>query len=246
MADKKYLIGNWKANPASEEEAVHLASDIESSLEGLVNSEIVICPPFLYAVSVRSALRNSKLGVQNISAFTTGAFTGEIAGSQLADLHVAYAIIGHSERRKNNRETDRDVYAKMKACLINDIIPILCIGAGLEAGDDEARIRSVLRKEFMHATDGVYIPKLLVAYEPAWAIGTGLSATPQHVDAISDFIRSVSSSDHIAETVVLYGGSVHAGNAADFRNIDGFLVGGASLDPREFAAIAKSLIANEA
>ena len=186
---RRFIIANWKMNPTNKEEASALAAEVESQLpESQADREVIVCPPFIYLQSVRSVLNKSKLGSQDISCFEGGAYTGEVSGRQLYNMGVGYCIIGHSERRQFIHETSEEIRAKLRTCLDNKMIPVLCVGGGLKASDDEATIRAMVRKQFNEGLDNSPIDVLLVTYEPTWAIGSGRTPDPDHVSRISAFL----------------------------------------------------------
>ena len=239
------VAGNWKMH-TDLAEAVRLASDVARVTEpGAV--AVAVCPPFISLEAVAEMLGDSgvRLGAQNMHAEDKGAFTGEVSAPMLSSVGCHYVILGHSERRQLFGETDEGVSAKAHAALGHGLVPIVCVGETLEqrqAGDAE----SVVRSQLSGSLAGVSIDRadaLVVAYEPVWAIGTGETATPEQAQAMHLMIR-----DHLADLLgavgrkveLLYGGSVKPGNAAELfaqPDIDGGLIGGASLDADSFAAI---------
>lgn len=241
----KYIIGNWKTHPDTDEEAVNIAQEIEKRLDSVTGVNSVICPPFVYMTSVKSILRTSKLGAQNMSPFESGSFTGEVSVSQLKDLKVQYLIIGHSERVTYFNETTEHMRDKASLCLKNKITPVVCLGAGLKPGDSAEKIKSKLRRQLADVLPTGAIDNIILVYEPAWAIstsGSGQKPTGAHVKEIVGFLRSLVDKEHVASFSVLYGGHVNGADAKEFNEADGFLVGAASLDADEFYAIAKTLI----
>ena len=211
-------------------------------------AELLICPPFTSIPICRFFLERSSIhwGAQNVYPEEKGAFTGEVSPSMLKELGCSYVICGHSERRQILGETDDFVARKVKAVLQADMTPVLCVGETMEereAGKTEERIESEL-KAVLSALDKKEIPHLVIAYEPIWAIGSGAAATAEEAEKISAFIRGVvkeAGGKKAAEDVrILYGGSVKGSNISDFLNekdIDGALVGGASLKPEDFLDI---------
>jgi triosephosphate isomerase len=214
--------------------------------------EIVVIPPFTDIRSVQTLVDGDRLrllyGAQDLSTAESGAYTGEISGSMLNKLGCTYVLVGHSERRANHNEDDAKVNKKIKAALANELKPIFCIGEELairEAGDHISFVLEQLRNGLkgFHKPD---LKKIVIAYEPVWAIGTGKTATPEDAQevcsAIRDELRKIGS-DEIADNCrILYGGSVKSINTLDIMkeaDVDGALVGGASLDPEEFARISK-------
>lgn len=244
--NKKIIIANWKMNPSSQGEALRLIKSILSQTLSK-NVELIIAPSFIYLESIKKLLpKEIKLGAQNMSFAERGAFTGEISGLMLKNIGCDYVIIGHSERRYKIGETDETINLKLKEAFKASLNPILAIGEK-ERGDD---IVKVLNSQIKSALDGVKaseIGRLIVAYEPIWAIGTGLSDTPDHALSSALLIRKIVGNlytpDFAVDLPVLYGGSVMAQNSADFIGqvgINGALVGGASLNTLEFLKIIKS------
>ena len=240
------IVGNWKMNTTVAEGEV-LAAGIRSGLPHGTGVEVVLCPPFVSLVSVKAALKDSEIsiGAQNLYHEANGAYTGEISAAMLAEI-CRYAIVGHSERRSIFDETDEAVNLKVRAALGVDMTPILCIGESLderEGGSAENVVESQLRA----GLNGVEVgPGIVVAYEPVWAIGTGRSASPEIAQAMMAHIRGtladIGGEDAAAEVPLLYGGSVNAGNIAGYLiqpDINGALVGGASLDAGSFVEIVK-------
>ena len=243
---KKYIIANWKMNPSSSEEALRLIKNT-MTVQLPKNIELIIAPPFIYLYLVKKNFKNEiKLAAQNVGWFERGAFTGEISGLMLKNIGCDYVIIGHSERRHKIGETDEMINLKLKAAFKAGLNPILAVGEK-ERGDD---IIKVLNSQIKSDLDGIEtseISKLIIAYEPVWAIGTGLSDTPDHALSSALLIRKIIGNlytpDFAIDLPVLYGGSVTAENAADFigqTGINGALVGGASLNIEEFLKIIKS------
>jgi len=240
------IAGNWKMN-TTVSEAVKLVKEMLPELEPIDNVDRVICPPFVSLAAVKELLKGSavKLGAQNMYFEEKGAYTGEVSPLMLAEL-CQYVIIGHSERRQYFSETGGIVNKKVLAALKVDLKPILCIGEKLEeneAGQTEAVVTEQLRSSLAGVED---LSRLIIAYEPVWAIGTGRAATGEQANEIIGLIR-----DHISRQYdksvaqdlrILYGGSVTADNNAEFMRqpeIDGALVGGASLKAEQFLSIVK-------
>ena len=240
------IVGNWKMN-TTVAEGEELAAGILSGLPHGTGVEVVLCPPFVSLVSVKAALKDSEIsiGAQNLYHGANGAYTGEISSSMLADI-CRYAMVGHSERRSIFDETDEAVNLKVKAALGVGMTPILCIGESLDernGGDAE----SVVESQAIAGLEGVEVGSgVVVAYEPVWAIGTGQSASPEIAQAMMAHIRqtlaAIGGEDAAAEVPLLYGGSVNAGNIGGYLSqpdINGALVGGASLDAGSFVEIVK-------
>ncbi len=214
------------------------------------NVSLLVCPPYPYLASVASQLQGSSvaLGAQNVSEHQSGAFTGEVAPAMLQDVGCRYAIVGHSERRTIYGETSVQVAEKMAAALDAGLIPILCVGETLEERESGST-EQVVGEQLAAAVDRNGIAAFassVIAYEPVWAIGTGKTATPEQAQDVHHYIRSVLAGHDasVAENVqILYGGSVKGDNAAGLfgmPDIDGGLIGGASLKPADFLAIARA------
>ena len=255
MARIPLIAGNWKLNLDHLEAtyaAQKLAWLLQDGKHNFGDVEVVVLPSFTSIRSVQTLVDADKLdvkvGAQDLSAQTAGAFTGEVSGAQLAKLNVSYVTVGHSERRDYHGETDAVVGAKVKAAFDHGIVPILCIGEGLDVRKEGRQVEYTLA-QLDGALDGLPADRakqLVVAYEPVWAIGTGEVATPADAQEVCGAIRTRLGElygDDVADAVrVLYGGSVKSGNIAAImaeKDVDGVLVGGASLDPEEFSKIAR-------
>jgi len=245
---RKFLIaGNWKMN-LLRDSSVALAHGLLDELQGDPNVEVAVCPPSVYLHDVGAALRGSQiaLGAQNIYPAEEGAFTGEISGKMLVDLGCKYVILGHSERRTLMGETDAQVNAKIYAALKCGLLPIVCIGETLEqreAGNTSKVVRDQLRGSLAGMTIE-QMSKTVLAYEPIWAIGTGKTASPAQAEEVHADIRALLvelfGDATASKTIIQYGGSVKADNALELLgqpNIDGALVGGASLKAETFLPI---------
>jgi len=238
------IAGNWKMN-TTVSEAIKLVNEMRSRLDEITNVDKVICPPFISLAPVRELIKGSsiKLGAQNLYFEEKGAYTGETSPLMLADL-CEFVIIGHSERRQYFNETGEIVNKKIRAALGAGLKPILCIGERLEE-NEAGRTEEVVTEQLWSSLTGINYPRgLLIAYEPVWAIGTGKAATGEQAnETISLIRRNVAKlyGKEIAQDMrILYGGSVTAENAAEFINqpeIDGALVGGASLKADQFLSI---------
>ncbi|MEE6272453.1 triose-phosphate isomerase [Georgenia wangjunii] len=249
------MAGNWKMN-LDHHEATHLVQKLAWTLKDAKHDyaqvEVVVVPPFTDLRSVQTLVDADKLGIrygaQDVSAHSSGAYTGEISAGMLAKLGVSYAVVGHSERRQLHAEDDALVGAKAKAALGAGIAPIICVGEGLDvrkAGDQVAYTLAQVDGAYA-GIDAEQAVKTVVAYEPVWAIGTGEVATPEDAQEVCGAIRARLAElydDSVAQAVrVLYGGSVKSSNVAALMvkpDVDGALVGGASLKAEEFAAIAR-------
>jgi triosephosphate isomerase len=240
------IVGNWKMNTTLAE-AIDLIKTMQSGLHKIQGVEKVLCPPYVALVAARAIVKGSsvKLGAQNVFYEEKGAYTGEISPLMLADL-CEYVIVGHSERRQHFGETNEIIDKKVKAAVKRGLKPILCVGETLEE-NEAGQTKEVLGKQLIAASDRLYyLSGLVIAYEPVWAIGTGKSASGDEANRTMGFIRQFIDRLHgkgIANTArILYGGSVTSGNIAEFMQkpeIDGALVGGASLKADEFLSIVK-------
>lgn len=239
------IAGNWKMNKTIEE-AIKLVREIKNNLRDDV--ETVVCVPFtsLYEVKKEIAGTSLKLGAQNMHWEDSGAFTGEISPIMLKEIGVDYVIIGHSERRQYFGETDETVNKKIKSAIKHNITPIVCVGETLEQRENNIEkeiVKSQVLKAFS-GIEGIDMEKIVIAYEPVWAIGTGKTASKEDANDMISFIRNIIMEEYgkeIADRVrIQYGGSVNSGNITEIMNqsdIDGALVGGASLKPEEFVKL---------
>ena len=240
------IVGNWKMN-TTVAEAIKLASEITSALPQQTGTEVVVCPPFVSLLAVHDVLKNNNMliGAQDVYYESNGAYTGEVSANMLKDI-CQYVILGHSERRAIFGETDAVVNLKVKAAVGAGMTPIMCVGENLEERET-GRAESVVESQVRSGLQGVDIGAgLVVAYEPVWAIGTGQSASPEIAQAMMAHIRKTLAAiggERAADRVpLLYGGSVNAGNIGGYisqLDINGALVGGASLDADSFVEIVK-------
>jgi triosephosphate isomerase (TIM) len=253
MSRKPIIAGNWKMN-LSHLEAILLVQKLAASLneQQLSEVEVAVLPPFTALRSVQTAIDGDKLllalGAQDLSPQRSGAYTGDISGAMLAKLSCTYVLAGHSERREYHNEDDETVNAKVHAAFRNELTPILCVGEGLpirEEGTHVAHCTTQLDAG-LKGLKPEQIKQIVIAYEPVWAIGTGKTATPEDAQEVCGAIRARISEVYGAEVAdavrIQYGGSVKAANIASIMakpDIDGALVGGASLDAEEFASIAR-------
>jgi triosephosphate isomerase (TIM) len=254
LADRKPIIaGNWKMNQ-THTDAIALVRTLSYELKekDYERAEVVVCPPFTSLRSVQLVLEDDyipiALGAQNLYWADDGAYTGEISGAFLKALHCTYVIVGHSERRKLFGETDETVNKRVEAAFRHSLVPIFCVGETdeeREGGSTEEVLGRQVR-EGLAGFSAQQIGSLVVAYEPVWAIGTGKAATPEDANETIGFIRKTLASitsDDVAQSIrIQYGGSVSAGNIAQLMaqpEIDGALVGGASLEAKSFAMIVK-------
>ncbi|MDP3984150.1 MAG: triose-phosphate isomerase [Acidimicrobiia bacterium] len=250
---KDLIVGNWKMN-ATHLDAIQMIQKLSYRLDpdDYDRVAVVVAPPFTALRSAQTVIEADRmlieLGAQHVHWEESGAYTGEVSALMLSRLAVRYVIVGHSERRQHFGESDQDVNKRVRAILKHDMTPVVCIGESLdqrEAGDERNVVRSQLGGGLSRLTAD-QLEKVVIAYEPVWAIGTGRNASPDDAGNMAEFIREslieIGSSD-IAEAVrIHYGGSVNAGNVRDLmakKHIDGALVGGASLDPDQFAAIVR-------
>lgn len=245
---RKLIAGNWKMNKTAADGAA-LTKEIVEQVGRETAVDTVVCPPFTALESVRHVLEGQavKLGAQNMHAEKNGAFTGEISAEMLRAHYVTHVILGHSERRQYFGETDALVNKKVLAALANELRPILCVGETL-AEREGGKTLEVVKTQTEAALAGVkpeQITSVIIAYEPVWAIGTGRTATPAQAQSVHAALRMQlqTAGDAAARVRVLYGGSVKADNAAELLampDIDGALVGGASLKAAEFIAICRA------
>ncbi len=243
---KPLIVANWKMYK-NIGEAKNFIQEFLPKVHGLTEVDIALCPPFTCLDSVRQSLNGSgvNLGAQDVFWESQGAFTGEISPAMLLDLNCQYVIIGHSERRHVIKESNSIINRKLQAAHQAGLIPIFCVGETLEERE-EGRTRNVLKEQLELGLQNIPAGKLVIAYEPVWAIGTGINASPADAQEMIGFIR-----DYLAiiydrtwaeGVIILYGGSVKPDNAASFivqRDVDGALVGGASLNANDFASIVR-------
>lgn len=242
---RKLVVGNWKMHGSRAANAQLLAGLKEA---GPWNADVAVCVPFLYIAEAALALTGTSIafGSQDCSSHEQGAYTGEVSSAMLADVGCRFAIVGHSERRAYHAESDQLVADKAKAALAHGVMPIVCVGethAEREAGQTEAVVKRQLAA-VIH-TLGHCCGEMVVAYEPVWAIGTGLTATPEQAQAVHAVLRAQlhAATDRSSVMRILYGGSVKADNAAELfsqPDIDGGLIGGASLKAADFSAICRA------
>ncbi|MDQ0285144.1 triosephosphate isomerase [Desulfofundulus luciae] len=246
------LAGNWKMYKTVAE-AVEFVRRLKEALSGVRGVEVAVCPPFtaLYAVARELAGSNIALGAQNMYWVEEGAYTGEVSPVMLKEIGCRYVILGHSERRQYFGENDENVNAKVKAALKHGLVPIVCVGERLEereAGHTEEVIAGQVRRS-LAGLSGTELAGLVVAYEPVWAIGTGRTALPEDAQQVNAFIRhllaGMGGREAARQVRIQYGGSVKPENAAELLgqpDIDGALVGGASLKVDSFAAIVRAAL----
>ena len=249
---RKLIAGNWKMN-LGYKESEKLAKEIESKLEknNLKKLDVLVCPAFVSLGIVNKTIKDTeiKLGAQDLFYENDGAYTGEVSANMLKSVGCEYVIIGHSERRKYFHETDKVINKKLKQALESGLKPIFCVGESLEEREDEI-FEGVVEKQIKEGLAGIdneQMKSIVIAYEPVWAIGTGLNATPKQASEMHGFIGKTISQIYDKEMaenlIILYGGSVNGKNAKDILSacgVDGALIGGASLKADEFCEIAKT------
>lgn len=241
----KLVAGNWKMN-ASKSQATTLITEILVEQERFNGVEVAVFPPFVYLEHVAGLVQGQvTVGAQDVSDRSQGAFTGDVAASMLADLGMSYVLVGHSERRQLHGETDQVVARKVQAALSVGLKPVLCVGETL-AERDAGLVKEVVARQLNVVLEHVGVEgfsNVILAYEPVWAIGTGKTATPEQAQEVHACLRgllAVASAELAEKVRILYGGSVNQGNAAALfalPDVDGALVGGASLKAQDFIAI---------
>ncbi|MFH1226966.1 MAG: triose-phosphate isomerase [Planctomycetota bacterium] len=255
MSIRKLIVGNWKMltspDGTSLAEAKSLVKALREGLADFTNADVGVCPPYVHLSAVAELISgfNIKLGAQNVYFQEKGAFTGEISPLMLKDIGCEYVIIGHSERRTIFKEDDDTINKKVKTALKAGLTPIMCVGETLQQRQEEIT-EKIIRFQVERGLDDLSpedVKRVVIAYEPVWAIGTGKNATPEQAQAVHLFIRKLLvliANDQVAQTKqIIYGGSVKAENAKILMtqpDIDGALVGGASLNVESFIKIVKS------
>ncbi len=241
----KLVVGNWKMNGGLSANAALLA-EIAAGWKPSPGRDLAVCVPYPYLPQAQGALAGTPIawGAQDVSEHDAGAYTGEVSARMLVDFRCRYAIVGHSERRQHFGDTDAIVAAKARAALAAGITPIACVGETLAERERRVTEAVVLRQlDAVLATVGSEATRLVIAYEPVWAIGTGRTASPAEAQAVHATLRARLAKEDAVDIPVLYGGSVKADNAAALfamADIDGGLIGGASLKAAEFLAIARA------
>ena len=240
---RRLVMGNWKMHGGRAANAA-LLKGLMAGAGGAAGCELAVCVPFPYLAQAREALGNSSIswGAQDVSAHDHGAYTGEVSAAMLADFACRWTLVGHSERRAMHGETDQLVAAKAAAALAAGITPVVCVGESL-AEREAACTNDVISRQLapVLALGAASVMRMVLAYEPVWAIGTGRSASPEQAQSVHAHIRQALSALGAGPVRILYGGSVKAANAANLfvmPDIDGALVGGASLVAEEFLRIA--------
>jgi triosephosphate isomerase (TIM) len=244
---QKLIAGNWKMNGSQDANATLVAA-LRAGLDSPLGCGVALCVPAPYLAAVAALVQGSSMvvGAQDVSEHDAGAYTGEVSAAMLKDLGVRYAIVGHSERRQYHGETDAVVAAKAQKALAYGVTPIVCVGETLqerEAGHTEEVVKRQLAA-VIH-TNGHCISEIVVAYEPVWAIGTGKTASPEQAQQVHAVLRAqlLAATERAARISILYGGSMNAANAAQLLaqpDIDGGLVGGASLKAADFLSIVRA------
>ena len=239
---QKLIVANWKMNPETAEEAKKLFDSVKNGVKKVKNIEVVICPPFIYL----PLLKGLALGAQNVFYKESGAFTGEVSPLMLKNLNVQYVILGHSEARKYLNETNELINKKIKEVLAVGLKPIICIGE--KEGEDKNKVLQEQLKECLKSIEKKEFEKIIIAYEPVWAIGTGkncsIEETMNSVLLIKKIIADLYKKEIAEKIRIIYGGSVNGKNSREYilkGGVSGLLVGGASLDVNEFTQIVKSV-----
>ena len=243
---KKVIAGNWKMNMLPDE-TIKMIEELAPLVEG-AQSEVILCVPFtdLFYALLTAQNTNIKIGAQNMHFEEKGAYTGEVSAQMLKSIGVEYVIIGHSERRQYFNETDETVNKKIKSAYANGLKPIVCVGETLEQREAEKAVEVITKQTelALEGLDNEQVASTIIAYEPIWAIGTGKTATKEDandaIKAIRDKICQIYGQNVAERVIIQYGGSVKSANAKELfemSDIDGGLVGGASLKPEEFSKI---------
>jgi triosephosphate isomerase len=249
MARTKLIAGNWKMNQTVAE-ATGLIAALKAQAAAMEGKDVAVCPPFTTLATVAAAVAGTpiRVGAQNVHWADSGAYTGEVSAAMLREIPVTYVIIGHSERRQYFGETDKTVNQRLLAALKAGLTPIVCVGELLqqrEANQTEAVVTTQIR-DSLAGLSAAQLAATVIAYEPVWAIGTGKTASPEQAQAVHALLRALLRQSHgaVADSVrLLYGGSMKPNNAAQLLSqpdIDGGLIGGASLDVEQFMGIIKS------
>jgi triosephosphate isomerase len=242
---RQLVVGNWKMN-GNQRTNAELLAKVVAGWQGKHNADVAVCPPFPYFQHTLELLVSSSivLGAQSVSEYEGGAYTGEVSARMLADWQCRYVIVGHNERRRMQQESDTQVAQKFVAVQREQLVPILCVGESLEQRETGQAL-AVIHRQLNAVVESVgcdAFEHAVVAYEPVWAVGTGKTATPLQAQEVHHFIRELLG-DVGQRVRILYGGSVKANNAAQLfamTDIDGALLGGASLDAEEFLSICRA------
>jgi len=248
---KPLIIANWKCNPTTLQGAKKLFDLVKNGLRGIKNAEVIICPPFTFLSNLKIQDLAFKLGAQNCFYEEKGAFTGEISPPMLKSLGCQYVILGHSERRRYFSESDETINKKLKVAIKAKLKPIFCIGESQE-GRKRNKTQTVLKRQIEKGLKGIKekeIKNIILAYEPVWAVGTGKACLPNEAKIVSLFLRKIITRNYSSaiskKLPILYGGSVNSENAKDYifkAGMSGLLIGGASLNAKEFVKIVKEVI----
>jgi len=250
---RKIIVGNWKMNYTLSE-AIDFVNGLKGNISKVNNIEVGICPTAICLSDIKKLVKDTdiKVGAQNVYYEDKGAYTGEVSVKMLKDINIDYCIIGHSERRQYFGETDEGVNLKAKKLIEQNITPIICVGESLSQREENIHF-DLIRNQIQEAFEGIEennVHNIVIAYEPIWAIGTGVTATSAQAEEMCKYIRDVISeiyNENVAESIrIQYGGSVNISNIDELMampNIDGALIGGASLKP-EFIDIIKSVEKN--
>ncbi len=244
----KLIAGNWKMNGGLQANEQLLLALKQSAVLSSSKVELLVCPPSVYLPQVQSLLADSPIrwGAQDVSAHDNGAYTGEVGAGMLKELGCQYVIVGHSERRQYHAETDAMVAQKAQKALANGLTPIVCVGE-TGAQRDQGQTNEVVKRQLaavIHAL-GACASEIVVAYEPVWAIGTGKTASPEQAQEVHAVLRAQMAAASASRNRILYGGSMNAANAAQLLaqpDIDGGLIGGASLKANDFLAIYQAAL----
>lgn len=250
---KSLIVANWKMNPETEKEAASLAESIERGIKGLRDIEVVICPPFIYLSNVKGQLLTAYLGAQDCFWENEGAYTGEISASMLERFGCSYVILGHSERKNYLQESPDVINKKLRTVLQTGLTPIVCIGEKDKDGVDSRKAVERQMRDILKNIDKAQIPRVVLTYEPEWAISTSKHAKPstpldakKTIQFMKTVLTDIFGEFEASEVKILYGGSVDSRNIADFityGETDGALVGGVSLRAGEFVALVKNATA---
>ncbi|MDY3331574.1 MAG: triose-phosphate isomerase [Pelistega sp.] len=244
---RRLVMGNWKMNGSLQTNQALLSAivrAVQAEPSIYQKGQVVVCPSFPYLAQAAQLVESSPigLGAQDVSIAESGAYTGEVSAAMLKDMACQWVIVGHSERRAYHGETSDTVATKAKTAIAHGLTPVVCVGESL-ADRESGRTLAIIEEQLkpVLALGSSALSQLVIAYEPVWAIGTGLTATPEQAQEVHAFIRAQLVASGVAQVQILYGGSVKATNAADLfamPDIDGALVGGAALQAEEFLAIA--------
>jgi len=249
---KPLIVGNWKCNPSTLAEAEWLFKEIKNGIKNIKKAEVVVCPPFPFISNLKSKISNLKLGAQDCFWEEGGAFTGEVSPKMLKDLGVKYVILGHSERRKYQNETDEMINKKLKATLEFGFFPILCVGDKNRESKKDIKEISLQLETALRGLERSDLSRLAIVYEPIWAISTTRGGVAAAIDDVKEAVFYTKNvlvklfgKDITKKIRIIYGGSVNSKNAIGYikeANFDGLLVGGASLDTKEFVKIIKAAV----